>query len=151
MKNILMKNKKGLVFRNAFYAIVVVSMAFIAIGIWVSDWNTTYSSGLTYDLGEYDKLDEMSDQASSQRGNVSVKSSFATEDFEGTSIRGVFGVINNLFAPFNVVFGEGGMLSSIEERWGLPNYIVRGTIAIMLFAITFALIALLFRKPGSKT
>ena len=151
MRSILMKDKKGLIFRNAFYAIVVVSMAIIAVGTWISDWNTTYDSGLTYDLGEYDKLDEMSNQASSQRGNVSVKSSFATEDFEGTSIRGVFGVINNLFKPFNVVFGEGGMLDSIEERWGLPNYIIRGTIAIMLFAITFALIALLFRKPGSKT
>jgi len=144
-------NKKGLVFRDAFFAIIVASMAIIAIGIWVNDWNTQYSSGLTYDLGEYSELESMSGQASAQKGNVSVKSSFATEDFEGTSIRGVFGVLNNIYTPFRVVFGDGGMIDSVTERWGLPDYVRQGFITMMIIAITFALVAIFFRKPGGKT
>jgi len=145
-----MKNKKGLVFKDAFFAIIVVSLAIIAVGVWVSDWNTQYSSGLTYDLGEYSELDSMSAQASSQKGNVSVKSSFATADFEGTSIRGVFGVLNNIFTPFRVVFGDGGMIDSITERWGLPDYIRQGVVTMIIISITFALVAIFFRKPGGK-
>lgn len=143
-------NKKGLVFRNAFFAIIVASMAIIAVGIWVNDWNTQYSSGLTYDLGSYSELDSMSGQASAQKGNVSIKSSFAAEDFEGTSIRGVFGVLNNIYTPFRVVFGDGGMIDSVTERWGLPDYVRQGFITMMLIAITFALVAIFFRKPGGK-
>lgn len=149
--NKIKMNKKGLVFRDAFFAIIIVSMAIIAIGVWVSDWNTQYSSGLTYDLGEYSELDSMSGQASAQKGNVSVKSSFATGDFEGTSIRGVFGVLNNIYTPFRVVFGDGGMIDSVTERWGLPDYVRQGFITMMIIAITFALIAIFFRKPGGKT
>ena len=146
-------NKKGLVFKDAFFAIIIASLAIIAVGVWVNDWNTQYSSGLTYDLAEYSELDSMSAQASSQKGNVSVKSSFAAgsgADFEGTSLRGVFGVLNNIFTPFRVVFGEGGMIDSVTERWGLPDYIRQGFIAMIMIAITFALVAIFFRKPGGK-
>jgi len=146
-------NKKGLVFQNAFMAIIVVSLAIIAVGVWVNDWNTTYSSGLTYDLGDYDKLDSMSGEASGQQGNISVKSSFAASsgtDFEGTSLRGVFGVLNNIFAPFRVVFGDGGMIDSVTERWGLPDYIRQAFVTMIIIAITFALVAIFFRKPGDK-
>ena len=146
-------NKKGLVFQNAFFAIIIASLAIIAVGVWVNDWNTTYSSGLTYDLGDYDKLDSMSNEASSQQGNVSVKSSYATgsgTDFEGTSLRGVFGVLNNIFTPFRVVFGEGGMIDSVTDRWGLPDYIRQGFVTLIIIAITFALVAIFFRKPGDK-
>ena len=150
LKNIF-KDKQALIFRDAFFAVIVLSLAIISIGIWVSDWNTQYSSGLTYDLGEYDELSSMSGQASSQKGNVSIKSSFAADtDFEGTSIRGVFGVLNNIYAPFRIVFGDGGMIDSVTERWGLPDYIRQGLVTMMIIAITFALVALFFRKPGGK-
>ena len=145
-------NKKGLQFKSAFFAVILVSMAFIAVGVWVSDWNTQYSSGLTYDLDEYSKLEETSEQASSQQGNVSIKSSFAADtDFEGTSIRGVFGVLNNIYAPFRVVFGDGGMLDSVTERWGLPDYIRQGFVTMMIIAITFALVAIFFRLPVDRS
>jgi len=143
-------NKKGLVFKDAFLAIIVCSMAFIAVGIWINHWNTQYGSGLTYDLEEYNKLDSVSSQAASQKSDISVKSSFATGDFEGTSIRGVFSILNNIFSPFKIVFGEGGMLDSIAERWGLPDYITKGVVTAMIISITFALVAIFFRKPGGK-
>ena len=143
-------NKKGLVFRDAFFAIIIASMAFIAIGVWIEDWDEKYDSGLTYDLDEYNKLDDMSGTAEGQQGNISVEGSFDVADFEGTSIKGVFRILNNIYKPFRIVFGDNGMIDSITERWGLPDYIRQGLVTIMILAITFALIAILFRKSGGK-
>ena len=143
-------NKKGLVFRDAFFAIIIASMAFIAIGVWVEDWDEKYDSGLTYDLDEYDKLSEMSGTAKGQQGNISVEGSFDVADFEGTSIKGVFRILNNIYEPFRIVFGDDGMIDSITERWGLPDYVRQGLVTLMILAITFALIAILFRRQGGK-
>lgn len=150
MKNII-KNKKGLVFKNAFFALIVASMIIIGVGVWVDDWNTTYSSGLTYDLGDYNKLNELSAEASGQEGNITARSSFGTTDFEGTSIRSAFGILNNIYAPFRILFGEGGMLDSLTDRFGIPNYIRQGVVTMMIMAITFALIAILFRRVQTQT
>ena len=142
------KNKKGLEFKLALFAIVAMSMMIIAIGIIVNDWNNKYDSGLTYDLGNLDKLDEMSSQAKVQKGNISSGSSSAVSgtDFEGTSIRASFGILNTIFTPLRVVFGDGGMLDSITERFGLPDYVRQGLVTIMVFAIVFALIMVFFGR-----
>jgi len=149
-----MMNKKGLVFKDAFFSILIVSLSIIAVGVWIGDWNINYSSGLTYDLQDYNELDAMSNEAQSQKGNISVKSSFdagqGATNFEGTSLRGVFGILNNLYTPFSVVFGDGGMIDSVTERWGLPDYIRQGVVTMMIMSITFALVAIFFRKPGGK-
>jgi len=150
----IIKNKKGLVFKNALFALIIISMAIIAIGYWVGEWNTKYDSGLTYDLGDYDKMDTLSSYATSSKGNISTQSSFDStsgQDFEGTSIRGSFSIVNNIFEPFNVLFGKGGMLSSIQDRWNIPSYIMIALISLMVLAIVFALIALFFRKQDNTT
>lgn len=149
----ILKNKRGVQFKAALFALVAVSMAIYAVGVWIGDWNTQYDSGLTYDLGEYQKLDELSSYASSSKGNISVRSSFDTTgsgDFEGTSLRGAFGIINNIFTPFNIVLGSGGLIDSIEDRFGIPNYITIGIVTLMVLSIIFALVALFFRKPTSS-
>lgn len=138
-------NKKGLEFKSTFFSVVAVSMIIIAVGIFVSEWNESYNSNLQYDLSGYDKLDDMSGQSSKYQGNISVKTSVQGEDFEGTSIRAVFGILNNIYKPFQVVFGENGMISLAAQRFGIPTYITQGIITLMIFAITFALIAVLFR------
>lgn len=146
----LQKDKRGLQFKAALFGLIAMSMVIYAVGVWVGSWNTEYNSGLTYDLGDYEKLDELSSYSSSTKGNVSVKSSFDTTgsgDFEGTSLRGAFGVINNIFTPFNIVLGEGGLIDSIEDRFGIPDYITIGFLTMMTIAIIFSLIALFFRKP----
>lgn len=145
----LIKNKKGLQFKSALFALVAISLAITAVGVWVNQWNQDYGSGLTYDLGGYSSLDELSSYASSSKGTISVKTSFDTTgsgDFEGTSLRGAFGIINNIFLPFEVVFGDGGLIDSIEDRWGIPNYITIGIVTFMTIAILFSIIALFFRK-----
>lgn len=151
MNLIRIRDKRGLEFKSSIFAIVIISMCTIAIGVWIDDWNTNYDSGLTYDLNDYDKLDEMSDYASSSKGNISVRSSFDEGSFEGTSLRGAFSIINNIFTPFEVVLGSGGLVDSIQDRWGIPNYIIIGVVTMMVISILFALIALLFRKPGNTT
>lgn len=143
------KNKKGVQFQSALISLVVVGMAIYAIGIWIGQWNQDYDSGLTYDLDNYNKLDDLSSYASSSKGDIAVKSSSdpGGQDFEGTSLRGAFSIINNIFAPFNIVFGKGGLIDSIEDRWGIPNYIVIGFLTIFIISIVFTIIALFFRKP----
>ena len=138
-------NKKGLQFKSAFFSIIAIGLVIIATGVIVNDWNTTYNSGLTYDLGDYNKLDDMSTESQSQKEGVTVKSSNTGEQFEDTSIRGVFGILNNIYQPFRVVFGDGGMLDSVTERLGLPNYIRQGLVTMMIMAITFALVMIFFR------
>ena len=150
----MIKSKKGLIFKNALFALIIISMVIYGIGIWVGDWSEKYDSGITYDLGNYNQLDTLSSYATSTQSELATKSSFDTTsagDFEGTSIRGAFSVVNNIFTPFNVLFGEGGMISSIQDRWNLPNYIVIGIISMMILAIVFALIALFFRRADSTT
>ena len=143
----LFKDKRGVELKLALYALVAISMVILATGVIVNDWNTKYSSGLTYDLGDYEKLDEMSTTASSQKGNISVKSSAQDEsNFEGTSIRGVFSILNTIYTPFKVVFGNGGMLDTVTERFGIPDYFRQGVVTIMFFGITFALITIFFGR-----
>ncbi len=141
-------NKKAVNFKAAFFAIVVFSLVIISTGIWVSEWNTQYDSGLTTDLAEYNKLSEMSDTSQQQKGNISATASSAitTVDFEGTSIRGAFGIISTIYSSFNVVFGSGGMLAAISVRWGLPSYIPLAILTMMVFAITFTIVLILFNR-----
>lgn len=138
-------NKKAMEFKSTFFSIIAMSMVVIAVGIMVNDWNDKYNSGLTVDLEAYDKLDEMSDEASSQKEGVTIKSSNTGEQFEDTSIRGMFGFLNNIFSSFRVVFGDGGMIDSVTERFGLPDYIRQGFVTMIIIAIIFALVAIFFR------
>lgn len=140
-----MKNKKAMEFKSAFFSVVALSVIIIAVGVWVNDWNTTYDSGLTNDLGEYDFLDEISAEASRQQGNISVTSSTQGEEFEGTTIRAVYGVLNNIFQPFRIIFGNDGMIDSVTDRFGIPDYIRQAIVTFMIFAIFFSLVAILFR------
>jgi len=149
----ILRDKRGFKFKNALFSLVVMSMMIFAIGYWVDDWNTKYDSGLTYDLGQYEKLDEVSGFAQTSKEEISVRGNVDTGsgDFEGTSLRGVFAVMNNIFTPFTVVLGEGGLLSSIQNRWGIPNYIVIGLATLMVIAIIMTIAALFFRRVEDTT
>ena len=131
----------------ALYALVAVSVIVIAGGAMINNWNTSYSSGLTYDLGDYNKLDDASQTAETQRGNISGKSSTQDDsNFEGTTLRAVFGIVNTIFTPFKVVFGNDGMLVSLTNRWNMPDYIRQALVTIMIFALTFAIITIFFGR-----
>ena len=140
-----MKNKKAFQIKSAFFAIIVLGLVITAVGVIVNGWNTTYNAGLSYDLQGFNQVDSVSSTAQSQQEGVNIKSANSGIDFAGTSIRGVFGILNNIYAPFRIVFGDDGMLDSITERFGLPDYIRQGIVVMMIMAITFTLVAIFFR------
>ena len=143
----LIKDKKGLQLNLALYAVVAISVVVLAAAAIISDWNTTYSSGITYDLGDYNKLDNFSSTAEQQRGNISASSSSQSDsNFEGTTLRAVFGVVNTIYTPFKVVFGNGGMIDALTDRWGMPDYIRQALVTVMVFALTFAIITIFFGR-----
>ena len=144
-------NKKGLEFKSAFFAVVIMGLLVAAIGVIIGKWNVDYGSGLSYDLDEYNQMDQMSGEAQSQRGNISVRSTTDVTDFEGTSIKGVFGLLNNIYEPFRIVFGNDGMIDSITERFEMPDYIRQTLVTLIIMTITFTLMAILFRRPGDTT
>jgi len=149
MKTILtIKNKKGMEFKSTLFSLVVLSMLVVGIGLWINEWDVDYGSGITYDLNEYDKSSELSAIAQEQKGSVNIKSTSTTDDtssFEGTSIKGVFGIINNIFSSFNIVLDKNGLLGSIINRFNIPTYIWLGVVTLIMFAIVFGIAKTLFR------
>ena len=144
-------NKKGLEFRSAFFSIIVVSMVIIATGIIVNGWGERYGSGITYDLGGYDYLSNMTNEGNSQEGKLNQDVATTDSDFESSTYRGIYRIIINIYGPFKIVFGNDGMVDSITERFGLPDYVRWGITTMMVMAITFTLVAIIFRMTGRKT
>jgi len=137
-------------FKSAFFAIIITSMIVIAVGVIIGGWAIEYDSGLSSDLGDYNKLTNASNDAQSQQGRISPQSGEASSDFETETFRGGYGIITNIFQPFRVVFGDNGMIDSVTERLGLPDYVRQGIVAMMVFAITFSIVAIVFRLSRSS-
>ena len=142
-------NNKGLVFKNAFYAIIGVSMVIIAVGIIVGEWSQPYQSGITYDLGEYNQLDSVAKSVNKSRAAISPNDGDSSETSQNSILRATFGIIADIFAPFRIVFGNGGMIDSVTDKLGIPDYVRGGLILMMTVALTWAVIALIFRTGGT--
>lgn len=144
----LLKDRRGVNIKLAFFALIAVSVIILASGTIIDDWNDEYNSGLTYDLDEeYDQLDNVANTAKDQRSDLSVKSSAQdTNDFEGTSIRGAFGILSTIHDSFDAVFGDGGMIEAIEKRWKMPPYIRLAIITAMSTALLFTVISIIFGR-----
>lgn len=132
-------------FKSAFFAVIVAGIVIAAVGVSVDSWNTKYQSGLTYDLASYDKVNDVSSYTGNYSKKISPNTPDQGSDAEASTYRGVYGIISNIFSPFRAVFGEGGMVDAVSERFGLPDYFRQGIIAMMIGAITFTLIAIIFR------
>jgi hypothetical protein len=133
----------------AFFAIIVFSMIIIASGVVVNQWSDDYDSGLTSDLEGFDKLSDVSEDAKSQQGKINPQSGEASSDFETGMFRGGYGIITSIFEPLRAVFGDKGMVDAVTERFGLPDYVRQGLVAMMIFALIFAIIAIIFRLGRS--
>lgn len=148
LKRLKIMNKKGFEFKSAFYAIIIMSMVLIAVGVIVGNWGEQYNSGINYDLEEYNQLDSISSEAQYQEGQITPQDSdIGTGDFEGRIFRGGYGILGNIFSPFRSIFN---MLESIETKFGLPSYVMEGVITMMFFALITAIIAVIFRLNRSN-
>ena len=143
----MFKDKRAIQFKSAFFALIIGSLMIIATGVIIGDWAVAYDSGVEYDIGGLSKLSEVSAEAGDQQGNISVRSANQGEEFEGTSIRGVFGIINTLHSSFTIVFGSQGLIAVIFTRFGLPDYVRIGIVTMISIAITYSIMTILFRLP----
>lgn len=143
--NKLRKDKRGLQFKNAFFAILLIGVMITAIGVIISGWNTPYNSGLTYDLDEYNKNTQIGGTAEGYENSLSPDSPDSGQTFESTSTFSSYGIIGNILQPFRIVFGDNGLVDSVTERFGIPDYIRYAVVTMMIFAFLFALIAIVFR------
>ena len=142
-------NKKGLQFKDAFFSIIGFSLIIIAVGLIITNWSDAYGSGVSSDLGEYNKLSDLSETATGQKGVLSPNDPDPSQDAEANTFKGVYGIITGTFSSFDLVFGSDGMLQSVKDRFHIPNYIIQAIITFMLFSITFAIIAIVFRLSRS--
>jgi hypothetical protein len=144
------KNKKGMQFKNAFFSLVVVSMAVVALGIIITDWNTQYDSDINSDFGVFDVQDTLSNQTLEHKSKLGSGDPDPGEDSETSTYRGVYGILANIYSTFNLAFGEEGMIDTVTKRYGLPNYIRQGIVTLIMAAIAFSLIAVVFRLTRSS-
>jgi len=136
--------------KSGLFSIIIVSIMVIAIGIIVNGWSEDYNSGVTSDLENYDNLNKSYGVSIEQRGNINPASGEAGTDSESLTFRGAYGIITGIYESFDLVFGENGMVDSVSERFGLPDYLKQGIIALMIISITFTIIAIVFRLSRSS-
>ena len=138
-------NKKGFQIQLGMFAIIACSLAILAASVVITEWNSQYSSGITNDLGDFEKLNNISQKIQQQKEGTAAKSSESGDDFQATSIKGSFGVINGIFTSFELVLGKGGMLDSARIRFGIPDYVMQALYAFMIIAIVIAIITVVLR------
>jgi len=138
-------------FKSALFAILIVGLIITASGIILTSWAVEYESGIESDLQDLVRTSEVSGEAESQKGRINPQSGEASSDFETETFRGGYGILTNIYASLRLVYGEDGMIDSVVERFGLPNYIRQTIIIMILTAITFTLIAIIFRRARSTT
>ena len=139
-------NKKGLQFRNAFFAIIILGVVVTSIGIIIANWNSYYNSGINWDLGSFDQSSAVYSQTGTYINSTTSKDPTVGEDYQSNIYKAAYGIITNLVSPFAMVFGQNGMLYSISTMFGVPSYIIAAIISMMIIALVFAFISIIFKQ-----
>lgn len=130
-------------FKATFFMIVAVGLIATAAGIIINDWGIEYGSGITSDLGSYEKVGELADYVENyQNGSISPQSGEASTDPETLTYRGVWGIITGIFKPFRLIYD---MMDAAFETFSIPDYIKYGITTMIIAAIVFTIIAIVFR------
>jgi len=132
-------------FKSAFFAIVVVGILITAVTVVINGWGVGYGSDVTSDLMEYDKSSDLEQYTGDYQGRITPTSPETSSDVETQTYRGVYGIISNPFSPLRLVFGSGGMIDSISQRFHIPSYIWRSIVSLMIISIIFTIVAIIFR------
>jgi len=140
-----MINNKGLVFKNVFFAIIIFGMIVIGMGVFISDWNRYYNSGVTSDLDEFSRSDEIASTAGVYVEKTTIGDAGSGQDAEVSTFRGAYGILGTLNRAFGVVTDSDGLVSMATDRFGIPSYISYAVVTLMIFAVIFGVIAVVFR------
>lgn len=139
-------NKKGLQFRNAFFAVIVLGVIVVSVGIIIGDWSTYYDSGINYNLGGFDQSSSVYDTTGIYVNSTNPNSPDIGTDYQSNIYQSAYGIVTNLISPFAMVFGENGMLYSIATLFNIPNYIIIAIVTMMMIALVFAFISIIFKQ-----
>ena len=132
--------------KSTLFAVIIISLMTISIGVIIANWNNEYGSGIISDLDkDLNKLGDVSNTASSQQGSLNPDSPEASSDYEAETYKGGYGIITSIYTPLRVVFGTGGMFQAIGHRFGLPTWLISALVSMFIISITFAIVAIIFR------
>jgi hypothetical protein len=139
-------------FKSAFFSILIVGMVITASGIILSEWASVYDSGISSDLeGDLVKTSSLANISETQKGRINPQSGEASSDYEAETFRGGYGILTNIYSSIRLVYGDDGMIDSVAERFGIPTYVWQTIVIMIIFSITFTLIAIIFRRARSTT
>jgi hypothetical protein len=143
-------NKRGFQFSDGFYSIIAISALVIAFGVILAQQAPIYNPSVSDELTSLNRLDNVSDLAGDQRTSISPNDRDPSEDAEANTFKGVYGILGNIFTSFDLIIGNDGMIDDVTEMFGIPPYVRQTIVAIILIAITFSLIAVIFRLARSS-
>lgn len=138
----MFKDKRGVEFKSSIFAIIVVGLIVTAVGVIINDWGIEYGSGVTSDLGSYNKVGDVSSYVEGSQSRVNPQSSETSSDAETTTYRGVWSIIVGIWTPFRLSFN---MIDSVFETYNIPGYIKLGIITMIIFAVLTTIVAIIFR------
>lgn len=138
-------NKKGFGISTTFYSIVIIGVILVAVGYWVTEWSSFYGAGVTYDLGGYNRNDNLTLIVQQYESRLSPDNANPGTDFEATTYTGAFGIISTLFNAFDVAFGNDGLIVSAGNQFGIPSYITQALILMFAVSLVMGIVAIVFR------
>ena len=140
---------RSLEFSSVLFSVMVIGVVVFAIGTWISSFNTMYNKNIAYDLNKLNKLEDMNSYSQQYVQGLTVKDSVSGEDFRGVVMKGAFGILNTIFLPFDLIIGRKGLVATISDKFGIPEYIEYAFFTMLLMAIIFSLIRIFF-KTGHR-
>jgi hypothetical protein len=148
----LIKDKRGIVIKNAFYAVLIFSALIIASGVIIVDWYNQYGVNTPGSLEEYNTLQTVYGDIQSQEEKITPNDPSSGDlSFESNTYRGVYGILTSVLTSFKLVTAEGGMIDSISNRFGIPSYVSQLIIAMILISLITGIAAVIFRLARSAT
>jgi len=138
-------NKKGMEFKSVLQSVVMVSLLVVAYGIIIINQSNAYNTGITSEIDQYDKLDEISSTTGGFKENIGASDPNPGQDAEANTFRSVYGLLTNIFSSFDLIIGQGGMIDRLTDQLGIPSYVRQGFIALFVIAVVFTLIGIIFR------
>jgi hypothetical protein len=142
-------NKKGATLKMSFFAVIAVSMMVISIGILMSEYSQRSGVSSDSSFQDLNKLDQISSNVESQVGSITPNDPDPGTDAEANTFKAVFGVLTNIFQPFEIVFGEDGMLDYLRVKYDIPSWVIKGVVSMMVVSLVMTLIAIIFRLGKS--
>lgn len=126
------------------FSLVITGIAYVVhiesqyydVNITDPDWNSSYS-----------KLTEMYGETESYKGEMTAEEETGTNVASGLTrlTKGAGSLLLLPWRAFDFMFGEDGILGKFARDFGIPQFIIDGTVAIAVIIIVFAIVSAVLR------